>query len=99
MGNNVASKDLVGKVLQEVVLNNSFWDKAHMVCKLHAPISKVLKMVDGEKQATMGYVFEGMRRSKLAIEAACPRAHKKYCNIIDDRWKRQMIQDIHITGN
>ncbi|KAK4433527.1 hypothetical protein Salat_1115000 [Sesamum alatum] len=76
---NAGSKDPSGKAIQDVILNSSFWNNAELVCNLHAPVSKVFRIVDGEKQATMGYVFEGMRRSKLAIEAALPRSHKKYC--------------------
>ncbi|KAG8386854.1 hypothetical protein BUALT_Bualt03G0192300 [Buddleja alternifolia] len=60
-------------------------------------IQEVLRIMDGEKQATMGYVYEGVRRNKLAIEVALPRSHKKYCDIIDRRLKDQMIRDIHLA--
>ncbi|KAK4417116.1 hypothetical protein Salat_2537100 [Sesamum alatum] len=95
---NPGSKDPSGKAIQDVILNSSFWNSAELVCNLHAPVSRVLCIVDGEKQATMGYVFEGMRRSKLAIEAALPRSHKKYCDIIDRRLKNQMLHDIHLAA-
>ncbi|KAK4433493.1 hypothetical protein Salat_1111600 [Sesamum alatum] len=96
---NADSKDPSGKAIQDVILNSSFWSSAELVCNLHAPVSRVLCTVDGEKKATMGYVFEGMRRSKLAIESALPRSHKKYCDIIDRRLKNQMIHDIHLADD
>jgi hypothetical protein len=60
------SKESKGENVEQIVLNNSFWENADKVLKMCNPIVNVLCMVDGEKPS-MGFIYEGMDRCKEAI--------------------------------
>ena len=64
---NAASVDPVGKRVYATIMNIKFWEAAKKFVDIHAPVAKVLRMVDGEKQATIPYLYEGMKRVKEAI--------------------------------
>ena len=56
--------------------------------------------MDGEKPA-MGYIYEGMDRSKEAIKAFYKGDSSKYLpiwQIIDSRWDRQQHSPLHAAG-
>ena len=97
-GMSAGSRDPVGKRVQATILDAKFWEKAKIVVDIHAPIAKVLKMVDGERRATMPYVYEAMIRARHAITEIAPKSCKKYLDIVDARWKKQIIQPIHMAN-
>ena len=53
--------------MEQIVLNNSFWENVNKVLKMCNPIVNVLCMVDGGKPC-MGFIYEGMDRCKEAIQ-------------------------------
>ena len=93
-----AAKDPIGKRVQGTILNPKFWETAKNVLNMHTPIARVLRMVDEERKATMPYVYEAMKRARQAVKDAAPKSCKKYLDIIDARWKKQIIQHIHMAG-
>ena len=96
--NNVGSRDPAGQRVHSTILNPKFWEQAKKIVNIHEPIAKVLRMVDGEKQATMPYVYEAMKRARQAIQEIAPKSCKKYISIVDQRWKKQIINNIHLAG-
>ena len=95
---SAGTKDPMGKRVQATILDAKFWEKSKQVVNIHAPIAKVLKMVDGERRATMPYVYEAMMRARKAIAEIAPKSCKKYLDIVDARWKKQIIRPIHMVG-
>ncbi|KAL2921061.1 Collagen type IV alpha-3-binding protein [Bienertia sinuspersici] len=75
----------------------SFWNKADEILKLQESILKVLKLVDGDHQPTMGFIYEAMERCKLAIKRDYPY-YKTYWKMIDKRWNFQLHTDLHAAG-
>uniref|UniRef100_A0A5B7BTT9 Uncharacterized protein n=1 Tax=Davidia involucrata TaxID=16924 RepID=A0A5B7BTT9_DAVIN len=55
-------------------------------------------MVDGERKTTMPYVYEVMKRARQDIKDIAPKSCKKYLDIVDARWKKQIIQHIHMAA-
>ena len=92
---NSASTDPVGKRVYATIMNMKFWESAKTFVDIHAPVAKVLRMVDGEKQATMPYLYEGMKQAKKAITNMFLKSCKQYIDIRDKIWKKQMISYIH----
>ena len=88
----------MGKRVQSTILDAKFWEKSKQVINIHSPIAKVLKMVDGERRATMSYVYEAMMCARKAIAEITPKSCKKYLDIVDARWKKQIIRPIHIAA-
>ncbi|KAL6321733.1 hypothetical protein AAG906_031247 [Vitis piasezkii] len=57
------------------------------------PLVRVLRLVDGEKKAPMGYIYEAMNRAKDTIVRSFNGNEEKYkeiFNIIDKRWEIQL---------
>ena len=82
-------KKLRGKNVEQIVLNNGFWENANKVLKICGPIVNVLCMVDGDKPC-MGFVYESIDRCKETIATAFNNVEADYQEIwdlIDQRWK------------
>jgi hypothetical protein len=93
------SKESKGKNVEQIVLNNSFWENADKVLKMCNPIVNVLRMVDGDKPS-IGFIYEGMDRCKEAIATAFDNVEANYQEIwevIDRRWK-MMHSPLHAAG-
>ncbi|KAL7234857.1 hypothetical protein ACSBR1_018342 [Camellia fascicularis] len=76
---------------------NEFWQKAIELYKVHVPLVRVLRLVDGDEKPTMGFIYEAIDRAKLAIKRDC-RYYTKYWRIIDTRWSFQLYQDWHAAN-
>ncbi|KAL0455577.1 UNVERIFIED_CONTAM: hypothetical protein Slati_0896900 [Sesamum latifolium] len=65
------------------------------------PLIKVLRLVDGEKEPPMDYIYEAMDRAKEAIAASFSNIEEKYqkkIDIIDARWDIQLHRPLHAAG-
>ena len=50
-----------------------------MFClKVSSPLVRVLRLVDGEKKASMGYIYEAMNRAKDTIVRSFNENEEKY---------------------
>ena len=63
------------------------------------PLVKVLKIVDQDKKPTLSITLEALDRAKL-VDKASNKNWKKYWDIIDKRWERQLhipVSYTHLT--
>jgi hypothetical protein len=93
------SKETKGKNVEQIVLNNGFWENANKVLKICGPIVNVLRMVDGDKPC-MGFVYESIDRCKEAIATAFNNVeadYKEIWDLIDQRWK-MMHSPLHAAA-
>jgi len=65
--NNKLSKEAKGREATKIVLMPSFWNQVVFTFKVMAPLVHVLRLVDGESKATMGYIYEAMEKAKEII--------------------------------
>lgn len=56
-----------GKIVQNAVLSKVFWKDVLNCLRGAFPLVKVLRMVDSEEKAAMGYIYEEMDRAKEKI--------------------------------
>ncbi|RVX12554.1 hypothetical protein CK203_011557 [Vitis vinifera] len=66
-----------------------------------SPLVRVLRLVDGEKKAPMGYIYEAMNEAKDSIVRSFNGNEEKYkeiLNIIDKRWEIQLHRPLHAAG-
>ncbi|XP_010644982.2 uncharacterized protein LOC104877761 [Vitis vinifera] len=61
------AKEQKGKTIANIVLMPSFWNTIVFCLKVSGPLVRVLRLVDGEKKAPMGYIYEAMNRAKDTI--------------------------------
>eukprot|EP01018_Ginkgo_biloba_P036859 Gb_09815 [translate_table: standard] len=83
------SKTSKGKLVEEIILSNNFWDSVDRVLNMCKPIVEMLRLVDGDTSC-MGFNYEGMERCKEAIVKAFNSAiddYKLTWNMVDFRWK------------
>ncbi|CAL0316902.1 unnamed protein product [Lupinus luteus] len=99
---NKLSKEIKGKEATKIVLMPSFWKNVAYTMKVMGPLVKVLRLVDSEKKAAMGYIYEAMDKAKEAIIKAFNEKENKYKDvfkIIDERWNCQLHRPLHAAGH
>ena len=70
-----------------------FWNTIIFCLKISSPLVCVVRFVDGEKKAPMGYIYEAMTRAKETIMKSFLGNEEKYkeiFEIIDRRWEIQL---------
>ncbi|XP_058209973.1 uncharacterized protein LOC131323277 isoform X1 [Rhododendron vialii] len=85
------------KEVKDILESKDFWAKAADILKIQEPLVKVLRLVDGDRKPTMGFIYEAMDRAKMAIQNNC-RYYTEYWRIIDRRWAIQLHTDLHAAG-
>ena len=69
--------------------------------KISGPLGRVLRLVDGERNPLMGYIYAAMDRAKEAIAKSFKWDEKRYeeiFRIIDIRWNIQLHRPLHGAG-
>ena len=61
------AKEQEGKNVAKTIIMPSFWNTIIFCLKISSPLVCVLHLVDGEKKAPMGYIYEAMTRAKETI--------------------------------
>ena len=100
--NNKLSKEAKGREATKIVLMPSFWNQVVFTLKVMAPLVHVLRLVDGERKAAMGYIYEAMEKAKETIAKSFNKDESKYNNvftIIFNRWACQLDRRLHVAGH
>ncbi|GAV66656.1 DUF659 domain-containing protein, partial [Cephalotus follicularis] len=66
--NHKLSRTSKGKSFSSTILDNKFWDDCLIAIKVAAPIIRLLRIVDSDEKPLLGYVNEGMFRTKMTIK-------------------------------
>ncbi|XP_059290810.1 uncharacterized protein LOC132044338 [Lycium ferocissimum] len=62
------AKEILGKEVVRHLTSTSFWNDVVRALKVGSPLIVALRLVDGEKKPSMGYIYKAMDRAKEAIE-------------------------------
>ncbi|KAG8503910.1 hypothetical protein CXB51_001862 [Gossypium anomalum] len=89
-------KDIGKKPSVAKVLDGAEKKKANDLIKVYEPLVKVLRLVDGDENPTMGFIYEAIDRAKRAIQQDC-QYFIEYEKIIDNKWNF-MHSDLHSDG-
>ena len=95
-------KEAKGNEVTKIVLMPSYWNHDVYTPKVMAPLIHVLRLVDGERKTTMGYIYEAMVKAKETIMKSFNNNESKYKNvftIIDNRWNWQFHRLLHAAGH
>ncbi|GAU26503.1 hypothetical protein TSUD_361360 [Trifolium subterraneum] len=87
--------------VQKIVSNKLFWKNFLTCLRGVFPLVKVLRIVDSEERAAMGYIYEEMDLAKEKIKAnfnGVVRSYNLLWNIIDERWDKQLHRPLHAAG-
>lgn len=72
------SKTKDGKFVENIVTNKDFWKNLIICLKGAFPLLKVLRMVDSDEKAAMGYIYEAMDQAKEEIQTSYNNNRKRY---------------------
>jgi hypothetical protein len=66
-----------------------------------APIIRLLRIVDAVEKPSLGYVYDGMHRTRKGIKNIFlnkKRLYKPYTDIIKERWDKHLRLNIHASA-
>ncbi|XP_015064737.2 uncharacterized protein LOC107009956 [Solanum pennellii] len=96
------AKETSGKEVANLLISIHFWNDVVRALTVCSPLTKVLRLVDGEKKPPMGYIYEAMDRAKEAIAhgfRGVQKHYEKVFQIIDARWSEQLHRPLHAAGH
>lgn len=97
---SICSRRPDAQAVKSLLYSDRFWKYAHEVVSVSEPLVKFLRMVDGDMPA-MGYIYEGIERTKVVIKAYYKDIEEKYkpiWDIIDRRWNMQLHSSLHAAA-
>ncbi|XP_054810023.1 uncharacterized protein LOC129311656 isoform X2 [Prosopis cineraria] len=97
---SIYSRHPDAQAIKSLLFLDSFWKYAHEAVCVSDPLIKILRMVDGDMPA-MGYIYEGIERTKVLIKSYYKGIEEKYLpiwDIIDRRWNRQLHSSLHAAA-
>ncbi|XP_028797413.1 uncharacterized protein LOC114752881 [Neltuma alba] len=95
------SRTEAGKNFSAIILDNRFWNDCYQVVKIVSPLIKLLRIVDSDEKPSLPYVYEGMRRAKMAIKEMFKKnkdLYKPYTTIIQTRWDKHLKTNLHAAS-
>ncbi|XP_062014052.1 uncharacterized protein LOC133730489 [Rosa rugosa] len=94
------SKSAKGKVAYNTVLSASFWNGVTLCLKVFAPLFKELRLVDGDKKPSMGFLYGELLKAKEDIKEAFKHQEANYrpiIEIIDDKARGRLDSPLHLA--
>ncbi|KAL4355706.1 hypothetical protein AHAS_Ahas09G0013500 [Arachis hypogaea] len=95
------SKEAKAKKFVDQVLDSKFWNQCTDIVKLTEPLVHVLRIMDSEDKAAMGFLYQAMYKAR---EDMVKRFQKRkrvvepYLKILDSRWDLQLKRNLHVVG-
>ena len=95
------AKSQKGVESKNVILSPMFWTNCSKIISISEPLVRTLRMVDGDKKPSMGYLYEAMRKAMEKVKEVCNgkvEQYGPYLSIIDRRWKNKLCKPIHVAA-
>ncbi|XP_033132372.1 uncharacterized protein LOC117127129 [Brassica rapa] len=89
------------KLASETVMSCSFWNNVTTVLKVFSPMVKVLRLADGEKIPSLGFIYGELLVAKNSIKEATDHLEKNYqpiFKIIDEKMKGMLDYPLHMAA-
>ncbi|XP_031250002.1 uncharacterized protein LOC116107835 [Pistacia vera] len=97
---NLMLKD-IAKMSHIVNLSKRASEVTNIITKVVSPLMRMLRIVDSDERPSIGYVYDGMYRTRMEIKKLFKNKkslYKPYTTIIKMRWDRMLRRDIHATA-
>ncbi|XP_075479611.1 uncharacterized protein LOC142520502 [Primulina tabacum] len=95
------SKTNKGKLAYSTLMSMSFWNGVTLCLKIFAPLVRVLRLVDGDRKPSMGFLYGEFLRAKEDIKVALNNVESNYQPIIvilESKMKDRLDTSLHTTA-
>ncbi|KAK2654653.1 hypothetical protein Ddye_014509 [Dipteronia dyeriana] len=95
------SKSVKGKAAYNTILSTSFWNGVKYCLRVFSPLVWVLRLVDGDRKPSMGFVYGELKKAKEEIQTGLKSVESNYrpiFEIIDDKSKGRLDSPLHLTA-
>ncbi|XP_004306187.1 PREDICTED: uncharacterized protein LOC101313541 [Fragaria vesca subsp. vesca] len=95
------AKSVKGKAAMNIALSASFWNGVSLSLKVFAPLVKVLRIVDGDRKPSMGFVYGELIRAKEEIKKVFKDQEAHYrpiLDIVDAKARDRLDSPLHVAA-
>ncbi|XP_016177910.1 uncharacterized protein LOC107620230 [Arachis ipaensis] len=95
------SKEAKAKTFVDQVLDSKFWNQCTDIVKITAPLVHVIRIVDSEDKAAMGFLYQAFYKAREEMVKRFQLRKKivePYLKILDIRWDSQLKKNLHAAG-
>ncbi|XLR48319.1 hypothetical protein S83_032979, partial [Arachis hypogaea] len=95
------SKEAKAKKFVDQVLDSKFWNQCTDIVKLTESLVHVLRIVDSEDRAAIGFLYQAMYKAREDMVKKFQkrkRVVEPYLKILDSRWDLQFKRNLHAVG-
>ncbi|XLU24950.1 hypothetical protein S245_061016, partial [Arachis hypogaea] len=92
------SKEAKTKKFVDQVLDSKFWNQCTDIVKLTEPLVRILRIVDNEDRAAMGFLYQAMYKAREEMVMKFQKRKRvvdPYLKILDSRWDLQLKRNLH----
>ncbi|KAI8539556.1 hypothetical protein RHMOL_Rhmol09G0192400 [Rhododendron molle] len=100
-GESKWAKSPKGKTAYATVMSQAFWNGVTLCLKVFGPLVMVLRLVDGDRKPSMGFVYGELTKAKEEIKAAYKQVETNYrpiLDVIDGKAKGRLDSALHLTA-
>ncbi|CAN6704662.1 unnamed protein product [Malus baccata var. baccata] len=94
-------KTTKGKTAYATVVNAHFWDGVSLCLKVFDPLFKILRIVDGDKKPSMGFLHGELQKAKMEIKETFKNNEANYqpiLQIIDEKAHERLDSPLHLAS-
>ncbi|XP_013588957.1 PREDICTED: uncharacterized protein LOC106297221 [Brassica oleracea var. oleracea] len=95
------SKCVKGKSTFDTIMSHGFWSSVTVVLRIFSPLVKVLRLADGEKVPSLGFIYGEIVEAKKSIKETSNHVEKNYLpifRIIDEKMKDRLDCPLHVAA-
>ncbi|XP_020978129.1 uncharacterized protein LOC110271517 [Arachis ipaensis] len=88
-------------MVSSIILDSKFWEDCVTTVMIIGPLIKLLRLVDTDEKPSLGYVYEGMQRAKIAIKTIFRNrkaAYTPYTSFLKMQWDKYLKRDLHAAA-
>uniref|UniRef100_UPI0005C9ACA9 uncharacterized protein LOC101303082 n=1 Tax=Fragaria vesca subsp. vesca TaxID=101020 RepID=UPI0005C9ACA9 len=95
------AKSVKGKAAMNIALSASFWNGVNLSLKVFAPLVKVLRIVDGDRKPSMGFVYGEQLELNEEIKKVFKDQEAHYrpiLDIVDAKARDRLDSPLHVAA-
>ncbi|KAH7666003.1 Ribonuclease H-like protein [Dioscorea alata] len=77
------SQSTKGRATYSTIMNVGFWNGVGLCLKVFAPLVRVLRLVDGDKKPSMGFLYGELLHAKEEIKGALKNQETLYREVLE----------------